>query len=471
MKNMKYGWAKKIRYIALAGALAVGCTALAGCGNDAEQAGTTDEAGVRTVSVWTQDRHSQDLMNQLAQEFNETTGKEKGIKIDYQVFSDDFANMIEMAHASGQAPDIHSTAGNTQMFSSKGWILQLSDLPGGQELIDKSKIYELRAATIRANDGKVSQIPTNVVTMKMVYNKDLFKKAGLVDETGEALVPLTWDDVVEFARVITEQGNGVEYGLVFPMKMDGFFTSEVITPFKASVGTNEWNFKEGKFDYAAFEPAFTEYLLKVKEDGSYVPGPEGMDNDSARALFAEGKVGMKISQSFDVAVFNDQFKAKCDWAVCDIPVLDLDNRYKEEAYISNGLLVTSKAQDALEKVMEVYKWYYSDDVRVALFENGKDIPYLEEVQAKATNVKDIKGWKEFSDLSKTYILKDRPWPAQDEGLTAEQVYMKIWMGEITPAEGLADLDNRVNAQFNREIEEGKYTLEDYYDPDYDISLD
>ena len=467
MKNRGAIWRKAIAACAI---LTVGCTALAGCGGKNDQADNSQADGVRTVSVWTQDRHSQDIMGKLAEEFNNTTGKEKGIKIDYKVYSDDFANMIEMAHASGQAPDIHSTAGNTKMFAAKGWTIPLTDLPGGQELIDKSKVYDLRAATIKANEGRISQLPISVITMKMVYNKDLFKKAGLTDASGEALIPRTWADVVAFAKAITEQGNGVEYGVVFPMKMDGFFTAEVITPFTASVGTNEWNFKEGKFDYMAFEPAFTEYLLKIKADGSFVPGPEGLDNDSARALFAEGKVGMKIAQSFDVAVYNDQFKAKCDWAVCDLPVLDLNKHYKEQAYVSNGLLVTNKALDAPEKVMEVYKWFYSDETRVALYESGKDIPYMEEVQAKAKNVKDIKGWKEFADLSKTNILKDRPWPAQDEGLTAEQVYMKIWMGELTPAEGLADLDKRVNAQFQREVEQGKYVLEDYYDPDYDISL-
>ncbi|UKI35906.1 MAG: hypothetical protein L6V93_17925 [Clostridiales bacterium] len=53
-----------------------------------------------------------------------------------------------------------------------------------------------------------------------------------------------------------------------------------------------------------------EAIMQIKSDGSYYPGAEGIDNDPARARFAEGNIGMKIGYSWDVGVLNDQFPCK-----------------------------------------------------------------------------------------------------------------------------------------------------------------
>jgi len=88
-----------------------------------------------------------------------------------------------------------------------------------------------------------------------------------------------------------------------------------------SSGSEGFDPKTGKFDYSVLKPVL-ETVMGIKEDGSFYPGAEGLDNDPARARFAEGNIGMKFAWSWDVGVFNDQFAAKCDWGVAPIPVED-----------------------------------------------------------------------------------------------------------------------------------------------------
>lgn len=65
-------------------------------------------------------------------------------------------------------------------------------------------------------DGKAYAVvdPTSVYQMGMVINVELFKKAGLVNEDGTLKYPQTWDEVVEFGKVIKEKTG--KSGFVMP---------------------------------------------------------------------------------------------------------------------------------------------------------------------------------------------------------------------------------------------------------------
>ena len=64
-------------------------SSLAGCGGDKKT--STSENGVDTITLQTNNSHSKSIVQELANEWNNTTGKEKGIKIDYVVKGDDYA--------------------------------------------------------------------------------------------------------------------------------------------------------------------------------------------------------------------------------------------------------------------------------------------------------------------------------------------------------------------------------------------
>ncbi len=64
-------------------------------------------------------------------------------------------------------------------------------------------------------DGHQFMIPLVGEVVGIVYNKAMFKEAGLLDENGEAKAPETWDDVYEYAKALTKDGQtgiGIDWG-------------------------------------------------------------------------------------------------------------------------------------------------------------------------------------------------------------------------------------------------------------------
>jgi ABC-type glycerol-3-phosphate transport system substrate-binding protein len=51
---------------------------------------------------------------------------------------------------------------------------------------------------------KVYSIPTEVDDRALIYNKDLFRRAGFVDENGEAVPPKTWEELRDYAKKLTQ---------------------------------------------------------------------------------------------------------------------------------------------------------------------------------------------------------------------------------------------------------------------------
>ena len=198
-----------------------------------------------------------------------------------------------------------------------------------------------------------------------------------------------------------------------------------------------------------------------------------MDNDPARARFAEGNVGMKFAVSWDVGVWNDQFPAKCDWGVAPIPTVSADEKYYQlKGYgWSNLLNAKSIEEKGSDKIALVYNWLYSDDMQRAYYKEGVYLPWrgdiIESTQLDATAKK---GWEDFGKI--VTISKEGPMyiPADCSGFDGRGVDFinRVWSGKI----GLDQWIEEINKIHNDGIDRYKevHPDEDYSDriiPDYD----
>ncbi|NOU86377.1 extracellular solute-binding protein [Paenibacillus sp. LMG 31460] len=445
-------------------------TALTGCGEGgAEKEKTADSkpaVKMETVKVWTNSGHSKELVTQMVDQFNNSTGKEKGIHIEYTVHGGDYAKMLEVAITSGQAPELFKATGVLGDNVKKDALLAIEDMPGGKEFL---KNYEglLNNPSFTYN-GKTYLVPSYVNTIKLLYNKEMFKKAGIVDANGEAKPPATWSELAGYAKKLTNPAEKT-YGIALPMKWSGYFDSELLQPFVSSVGHEIFDYKSGTFQFGAFKPA-VEWLMQIKEDKSFFPGAEGLDNDPARAQFAEGRIGMKLGASWDVGVLNDQFPAKMDWGVAPIPVVDPNIKYKEFTQPSGWTHISKSAsKNNLDKVMEVFKWFNSDEVLVKLYEESKFIPYKDSIVKMAKKQPEKKGWKEFADISNSYQTLTAP-SVKIEGEDYKQVLMKIWAGATTVEKAIADLDARYNSSLEKAVKDGSLDLKPFKNESFSIKV-
>lgn len=423
---------------------------LCGCGGNVSTSGD----GVKTAQVWMGVGHSKQFWEETINEFNQGYGKEIGVNLVLTAKTDSaYTQALDVAINSDQLPDFFMS-GDLKKLVEKNQIAALSDMPGMEEfladyedmLVEKTHTYE----------GKTYSIPGSLTTRGLIYNKDMFKAAGIVDENGEAEAPVTFEDVREYAKLLTNTDKG-EYGIAFPVKWGAWIESDILTLSQSTSGVFMYNPVEGKFDFDGCKPAL-EMIMGIKEDGSLYPGAEGLDNDPARARFAEGKIGMKIAYSFDVGVLNEQFPAKCDWGVAPLPVVAEDNCYKQHAQTSQSLQVSTKGVENLgeEKAALVFKWLYSKENIGKMYAKGLEIPcnwdWVKDVELET----DAKGWKEFCELANISAVRstgNNPRNMEGEKSVKEVLVDGIWAGKTSIDDGIAELNeicNRAMEKYNSE---------------------
>lgn len=432
--------------------LVIGASMLAGCG------GKSGEDGITTVTVWTNSTHTKDIMTELVAGYNEGAGKQQGIRIDYVVQGGDYQKVLDVSVQAKELPDLYYPISGIKNLVKQNALTAVEDMPGGAEFVAKydGKLVEFS----NTYEGKTFTVPYNLTTIGLLYNKDLFKKNGLVDETGEAKAPATWEEVREYAKLCTNP-EAKEYGIALPLKWGGYTSWDLLMPFFSVTGSMGWDAVKGEYDYEKLLPAF-EWFQQIKADESYYIGAEGLDNDPARAQFAEGNIAMKLGASWDCGVLNDQFPAKCDWGVAPIPGLGGETVYKQNCSTDPFLAISSNLpEEKKEKVMAVYKWFHDEEVISALYKAGKIIPADESIIETVTLENPPKGWAEFCSFSGISLKAPQAPSVTLEGDSIAQVLMKIWMGELDAKEGLADLTKRTNEGLKKEVDAGKITVSDY----------
>ena len=341
-------------------------------------------------------------------------------------------------------------------------IVALDDLPGLEKLIESRKPYMREISHMF--DGKTYSVPSAMTTRGLIYNKDMFKEAGLVDENGEPTPPKTFDELREYAKRLTDKKKGT-YGIVLPLKWTSWVSSDIEGLAPASFGRGAYNAADGTYDYTVMKPII-ETFLGIRDDESFYPGAEGLDNDPARARFAEGNIGMKLSYSFDVGVFNEQFPASMDWGVAPLPVYDLNKTYHQPATMDIGLKISKGAVDLLgeETAAEIYNWFYSDEIIKQLYAEGLEIPYSWDLVKDVEMKEEKKGWTEFCQMAEISAVTPLTMPKTKTDSFAELILNDIWTGNVT------DIDKALKQysdKVNNAVAEYKGT---YPDTDYSIYI-
>lgn len=385
----------------------MGLSLLAGCGTG------KSENSMKEATIWMAVGHSKQFWEKKVETFNKELSQTYGVKLKLETKTDEsYTQAIDVAIQSKQLPDFFSY-GTTQKIDEAGVGYPISDLPGMEDMIEKYRPYMIeKSHTI---GDKVYALPFGMTTRGLIYNKDMFKAAGLVDENGEAKPPRTFEEVREYAKVLTDTSKQ-EYGIIFPVKWQSWVMSDIKSLAQASSGTNEgYNPVTGEYDASVFAPAL-DMVRGIKEDGSYYPGAESLDNDPARAKFATGKIGMKFAFSFDVGVFNTQFPAEMDWGVAPLPVEDLNKCYKQHAMVGMTMLVSKACVEKIgeEAAAAVFRYLYDDDTIRELYKEGLEIPCLYDI-VKDVEPNDITGWKEFSEMTEISVPAGQVMPKDTKG--------------------------------------------------------
>ena len=458
---------KKILALILVATVVAAC--ITGCGK--EKSGNADGEPIKVV-WWRSSGHDKVFMQEKFKEFNETVGKERGIELVYEHKDGDMEQMLDLAYTSDQAPDLFTTW-KISMRAQQDQIIAFEDIKGMEGMLEKFGDNALEGR--HQYKGKTYNLPITTSTYGLIYNKQMFKDAGIVDENGEAKPPVTWDEVIEDAKLLTNSKEQ-KYGIIIPLKWGGFYSTDVSMTASAINGiTDGYNPTTGEYCMDGPIEVMKAYVHMIK-DGSCVPGREGIDNDPARARFGQGNIGMKIAGSYDVAVLRDQFPAKIEWGVAPLPVIDTEKAGMQYASADGLFSVNKNSVERIgsENIAAIFDYFSSDEILTEMYQQGLSMPlnYNLIENAKFDNEDDmnVQNWKTFASF---VPFSKCPPIGRSTDMTGEKSIVDIAKEILSELPDDAEIE-AIYREYEKKANDGikKYEeLHPDYDPSYNIIKD
>ncbi|MDR0997598.1 MAG: extracellular solute-binding protein [Treponema sp.] len=416
----------------------------------------------KVIQVWTNNAHSKPEYVAAVERYNKGEGAQRGISIDYTVYGSDYYTVLDIAISAGEEPYIYKVTGKLPQYVQAENIIPLTDLPGWfqTKVVDRYKPYNIKGTTIF--DGVPYTIPWAISGYcSIAYNVPLLKRAGF------DAPPKTWEEFEKACIAISKLDPGKLFGTYVPLRYPNYDTIYVTGAMAPSYGKFWFDFSTGRYCFSDMAEYF-EMFQRIRDAGAMFPGIESLDDDTARAQFAEGNIGFEmINPSFNIGVFYDQFPAKMEWATAPIPVKDPGKNYNVMGGTATTLVVSRKAKDQklLEEVARVYDFWISDEVQMELFTNGKDLPIIPEIVQKA-KPSDRPQWNDLAALAAGTVLRPN-FPDgffAVEGDSVNTAFAKIFTG-ANAAQILSDMDRRFNAAMDQAVSRGVIKREDFIMPE------
>lgn len=261
-----------------------------------------------TVTVWHWMSDRDEAFQELAKKFEEETH----IRVEFELYapSEVYAQRVKASAQTNTLPDIYGILGEKQDFASfikSGHVADLSSelSVNSENGTWKSKFFEKALAVnqfLPNNEYGVPPgiygVPLDVSTIQMIYNKALFKMAGLDPDKR----PVTWEDFLKDCQIL--QQNGIQ------CFVSGFGEIWMIDVFASNYAMNIMGEQKvfdtyaGKVPYT--DPDWIKVLSLFKEMADrriLVQGAVTMVNKSAEQVFANERAAFAFNGSWSVNVY------------------------------------------------------------------------------------------------------------------------------------------------------------------------
>ncbi len=410
------------------------------------------------IKYWTNDRHDADFISSIVDKYN--AENQDGVEVEMTVMSENYEQTVDIAYASNETPDVLRVKDNNiRDFYKKGFLAPIDEYLDDEM---KSKFEFGIVDNVNRYDGKVYSLPAFGQTMRLIYNKDLFEKAGIAGP------PKTAEELVAAAKTITEMGkqDGI-YGFALPFKAPVGAFHRSIPSMLAMSGYQGSGFdiQKGQFDFTHYGKA-VDYYKQMWDAGSMLPGSESLEIDPLRAQFAQGKIGMYFSFSVEPGVYENQFPTQINWGAAHPPALEAGNTTgAAEIRAAGTWLGISENSKNKDKAWSFMKYMYANEIMVAYQEKKLGLAVLPEV-AEQVVIPEGDIMNEFKLTQQDAIWPPTPAVTQ-EGKDYREEFFVYMLSGGNLQEIVADLNARYNTALDKAKAEGKVQVEP--DPDFNPS--
>jgi len=274
-----------------------GAALLAGCAGSG--GGSAGSGGGNALDVWDWSPAPDQWGEQQQTTFYSKTfpAQYPHMAFKYTIFGyTDMLPKLTVSWRGGSVPDVARLAiAWTPQFVNEGLTAEITPADLGVPL---SNYWPQALQSVRKNgasSGPLYGIPTNNESMMLIYNKDLFKAAGLDPSHG----PATWQELVSYAKTIRRKTGKYGYGMVAAQNNGN-------TPYRFC--PMMWGYGGSIFDELSKVPAWHKvginsagtvtalelYDQMYNQDKSVQPSALSDQESDIDTLFAKGEVAMMI---------------------------------------------------------------------------------------------------------------------------------------------------------------------------------
>jgi len=405
-----------------------------------------------TLTWMSNQRHDKAVKEELFARYAEETG----VKVEMQIFADEYPDQLKLAFESGSPPDMFNMNQPRQQAEA-GWGEPLNAYIEATPGLMESFIPGAFAENQGIYNGDIHGLPMYAQTMRMYYNKRLFEAAGL----DPAAPPATWSEFREAAKAISDAGTGA-YGLILGDKFPWVWDMNVLR-LAGGAGAYPFDWSQNAYAYThdGFKQAM-ELFIAINDDGGLFPGIHTLTDDDARQQFSIGMAGMIIGGSWNPGVFNDQFQSTEDWDTAYLPMPDSGQAGRIRQYIGDRYTISAQSQNK-EACWEFLKWLYSADIMTEMYEKGMGVMG---VAAANTGESDVRVIPNLAPTENDVIPPpepELPTVTPDNTTTLQMIFDD----PSTIDTALADLEARYNETYEAAVADGSLVAEDYLVEDWD----
>jgi multiple sugar transport system substrate-binding protein len=414
-------------------------------------------------------------MRRVIDTYNQTNSDHVFVQL-LTVPRENYTRTLNMLMTSGEGPDLFSIQSDwVTTYMYKNWLKDISeDLPETMK-----QDYSDWAFDYGSFNGKQYVIPYGLSTVRLGYNKELFRLAGL----DENRPPQTLAELKEMATMISKKQIGNQkYGFVWPLAEEWYgFMQSMEIPLTYS-GVSVFNFKGGKFDTTGYAP-WMETMLEMKNNGSLFPGNLTMKYDTALTQFAKGNVGMMLLSSSDVYRLENELNIQTDWGVGMPPALDQQKIGAGALMIvPEPVIGINSATSHSEASTRFWQYLHSDSVITRMYQKGIYVPVSSRIrQANAMDATQIKS--KFMNFQPTTLESFYPKPPVllDSSITTSVInqdhfgwnnrlkaYREIASGTAPVQDMLKAETQRMNAMLQGAIQMGSISIQSYIQASFDM---
>jgi len=384
---------------------------------------------------WMTDR--KDAFAELANKYTQ----ESGLEIEFKLFFPPkiYSQKVIAAARAKTLPDIFGILGERKILSAfikAGYILNLS--PYMKKWQDTFYPQTLRVVTFNDDntygvDAGIYGVPIDTAIMQFIYNKTLFKEAGLDPEKS----PETVEEFIAWAQIIQEKTNATGFICGWG---EGWLLNALTTEWAInSMGEDKFlKTLEGKIPYT--DPDWINVFAlfaKLKDSGILASNIVTMTNKEAEAAFAEGKVAFSFNGSWSINAYK-QLSEELDYGFFSLPKASADHPIKVWGGAGSSFMVNPNSPKK-DQAIKFLKWLSAKKQQEFLAKETNNLPAIKDIGEKLPPMlKSLLGT--FQNLTHPDI-----WPKNEDSRVIEIMtrgLLQIVMGLKTPEKVAREIQNK-----------------------------